>query len=391
MMARLFRSIDGFSGRALAAGLVVATSVAAHAQNEAADEADVAIEAQAAKDERNVDELVRSLDDPSWEDRELATAALAINDGISLDALVRRLGREDLSPEQRRRLERAAEARFMRMPAAGLGVQFRGGAQISLARVLPNFPAAETLRAGDRIIGLHGEPLESTNAMRAAILGHLPGETLPMRVVRRTPQGEAETLDVEVTLGAYSDLGNQGDPPAPLRRAGFAWRIDRQARPPQPETLGDGVGVRDWLEAEGLWPPPGPDTPIGETGLQVGQREGPGRYLKIAGQGDGMLPGDVLGRGGRLVRNRRMARGIGVGAGSTALEEVVAGYRLTLLRIATIDRQLLEGAKGEGRAAGARAANLRQERADMFESLQQFVRFIEQADTQGNPAEQRAE
>jgi len=99
----------------------------------------------------------------------------------------------------------------------------------------------------------------------------------------------------------------------------------------------------------------------------------------------------MLGRGGRLVRNRRMARGIGVGAGSTALEEVVAGYRLTLLRIATIDRQLLEGAKGEGRAAGARAANLRQERADMFESLQQFVRFIEQADTQGNPTEQRAE
>ena len=28
---------------------------------------------------------------------------------------------------------------------------------------------------------------------------------------------------------------------------------------------------------------------------------------------------------------------------------------------------------------------------DMFEPLQQFVRFIEQADTQGNPAEQRAE
>jgi 2-alkenal reductase len=70
--------------------------------------------------------------------------------------------------------------------------------------VQPNTPAAKAgLRDGDIITAVGSVKLDSNTSLRAALLQHKPGETVPLEVLR-----DGKTMTVEVTLaGPNSDRG----------------------------------------------------------------------------------------------------------------------------------------------------------------------------------------
>lgn len=324
-----------------------------------------------------LDTLIAALDSPVWSEREVASAALAISDDVTLADLVARLGiGGSLTPEQRSRVWAAAETRFLALPAPGLGVGFNGRA-VTLNRVLENFPAAEVLRAGDEILEVHREPVSDSATVRAMILGHLPGEKLPMLVRRRGAAGEFVEVEVDVELGSYAQLGNPQEPDVALRRSGFRLRVAREIALPEDRVIGATASPIDWLEAEGFWPPPAPDTPIGETGITRPSGTDVNRWLRLAGQGSFAARPGAMRRADGMERERRLAQMIGDRAGSTEYEEVLAAYRITLLNLASIDERFLrlDGVPGEANAARLNA--MQRERTEQMDTLTEFAEIIQ--------------
>jgi len=177
-------------------------------------------------------------------ERENASRALRMTPGLTIQSLFEILRREDLSPEQRARIERVGADLFESAPRAALGVQFqavdsnRGGVRIEAA--VPGFPAGDEklLEPGDTLVRAAGLELRSYDDLRAAILAHSPGETMRL-VVRRMsdeaadlPQGPPpepdadgllpgeEELVIDVPLGSFASLNPQRLPqPSILLRA----------------------------------------------------------------------------------------------------------------------------------------------------------------------------
>jgi hypothetical protein len=158
-----------------------------------------------------ISELIDSLGDDRFEERERATAVLeASAEELSL-LLEQGLDLSQLSLEQTERISAVLQSWFLVTPRAALGVRFgqfpnrRTG--IGLQEVLINFPSRNFLRAGDIVMqiddfSISDIPSQSgQQLMRAAILSRNPGETLPMVVLRDDTE-----LSFEVPLGEYRDL-----------------------------------------------------------------------------------------------------------------------------------------------------------------------------------------
>jgi S1-C subfamily serine protease len=56
------------------------------------------------------------------------------------------------------------------------------------------------LEAGDRIVALQGRPTSDFAGIKMGLLGKRPGDTVSVKVERKTGDGSVETLQFEVTL-----------------------------------------------------------------------------------------------------------------------------------------------------------------------------------------------
>ena len=174
--------------------------------------------------------LISSLDAQTLVKREQATRRL-IEIGLSAEDLASTgVDPASLSAEQRMRLDAVLFERFRSEPRAGLGVQFDPGFPIGvrLQLVVPNFPAARVLLAGDIIEQAEGAVLTGTISQQAwlslrhRILAHDPGEAMRM-VIRR----DGRALTIDVPLGSYADLGNAA--PLTPEDLAAAWDVRREA------------------------------------------------------------------------------------------------------------------------------------------------------------------
>ncbi|QKK09919.1 MAG: PDZ domain-containing protein [Planctomycetota bacterium] len=171
-----------------------------------------------------VEEMVEWLDSPVFAARQQALVALLERRDLDLVEIDAWRSREDLSPEQRLRLDELALQVFARGPRAALGISFppddRGGVRIM--DVVAGFAAADLLVPGDRILTADGVPLSRQAMLRAAILSHAPGEHLELTVERG-----GEILDISVPLGSFGNLRGAATPRASDLVA--AWSL-RQSR-----------------------------------------------------------------------------------------------------------------------------------------------------------------
>ncbi len=235
-----------WTAAALAVASVTATGQVAHEPDAPAEVAVVPeLDVQA------FDRLVRDLDSPDLTTRELASERLGVMPGLTLDhVLVRLVDPDALAPEQSRRLERIASRLFQSAPKAGLGVQFgrqnaARGVQIEATVDPERFPAATVLRPGDYIAEVRGRAVRSPDDLRAAILSHLPGETMPTVVYR-----DEERLELDLPLGNFDMLGRTERIDSQMARRCVLARLDRLAGADlERVALGEGISAGAWAQA----------------------------------------------------------------------------------------------------------------------------------------------
>lgn len=201
-----------------------------------------------------VNKLVDSLRADSVAQREAASTALADRPDLELAQLGEILRRNDLTPEQRLRLENIARDKFVRSPRGALGVQFAElSAEAAIQATFEKFPSSKVLKPGDVITAIDGVPMISADGYmrpncRPFIIASDPGES-----IRVTVRREGQTLDLDCPLGRFNDLNNGA------RWAGAgsvfqpgdieaAWSI-RSARltgKTAPEPVASGVAPGEW-------------------------------------------------------------------------------------------------------------------------------------------------
>lgn len=198
-------------------------------------------------------EFVEQLESASFVDRELAADELETNPAITLEDLEHHLMRENLTPEQRLRLERAAMRRFTTSPRAAMGIRLSqdvSDAGLRIEGTVEGYDAAEKLNADDIISVINGHPIRSGRDLRMAIISRSPGEVVPVRVLRNKRE---MTIDVE--LGPYAGLSNTSN----LQRNDLyeAWLFRSREYAPlgTPELIEPEEGLRAWAEVERDAPP----------------------------------------------------------------------------------------------------------------------------------------
>ncbi|MCA9310344.1 MAG: hypothetical protein KDA21_04010 [Phycisphaerales bacterium] len=206
-------------------------------------------------------------------DRDAASLTLLKSEVLPDELLIRQLGRDDLTLEQRLRLERCLKARFTTTTRAGMGVGFATpgqGAFVIIDRVIPDFPAAEQnlLRQGDVFVEVGGEEIEGQTWILASqevvrrILSYDPGDVVPLRIFRpadpvgiiapgvETLEGvEGEYLDIPVPVGRRDELGNAVGPAPELLNAAWQIRMRRMGVPLwEPESIRIRLGEKSWVQ-----------------------------------------------------------------------------------------------------------------------------------------------
>lgn len=138
---------------------------------------------------------------------------------VDIERLLRE--RRDLTAEQRRKLLSIAKLRFYSEPRGALGIRFAlndgDGSGAVLADVVPGFPAAEVLRAGDRLLSINGRRIVADEDVRASIVSRDPGERVTIRLAR-----EGKPMTVRAVIGTYA--GNGFLPDALAQALPVAWR-----------------------------------------------------------------------------------------------------------------------------------------------------------------------
>lgn len=224
--------------------------------------------------------------------RERATTALIEDGSIPEDAIWAAVRREGMTEEQRERCVAALRERFFRAERPALGIQMEQQAHELGVIVSPKkgFPAFDMLRDNDVVLSIDGLSLRmdgggefnaAQSAMRAAIMSHVPGECVALRVLR----GE-DTVEIEAPLGRFADLelGPAGAPPRfqtgdPAFVLPEAWAI-RMAR------LGVGDGAATAIAAA----------------ARPEQWVSSARAMYRAGAGEGLVPGGHAGGAGGAQR-----------------------------------------------------------------------------------------
>lgn len=331
-----------------------------------------------------LDETIARLDDESFETREDAAAALIAEPTLTIDEIGERLASADLSAEQRLRLNRVGIERFAKMPRAGLGVRFaapNGLRGVPLGSVLENFPASAVLRAGDVVLSIDGQRVDSTAQMGALILSRLPGESLRMEIERTAPIEEApggiaevDRLVVDVPLGRYEDLATGvGLTPDRLEAAYRQYQLRRGASFASDRTdtlVGASLAPIEWLRAEG-YDHTAPTQQVGKLASISAWR-----YFSFAGQPRSWNAAIDLRRGDSSIMNRRAMVGLQADGLYDRVEEALAGYRAMLIRVGEIDTQLATLKSGAALIDADRVARIRAERVTMFEGLEELAQEL---------------
>jgi|GEM_PF-6985156 len=150
---------------------------------------------------------IARLDSPDLLTRYEAHRDLFQNAAISLDDLVRAMGRDGLSAEQRVRLEDIAESRFRRSDKGALGVSFMESPtseRIVIDAPLTNWDSARVLRPGDVLVSLDGRLIAGRDDVRIAVLSHDPGDEVALVFER-----DGMIMRSMVRLGRFADLEDQ--------------------------------------------------------------------------------------------------------------------------------------------------------------------------------------
>ncbi len=173
--------------------------------------------AAAAGEPRTIKDVVADLGSSDYKARQTASDDLASSD-FTLAQIEAALKDTSLTAEQRSRLEAAGLRHFRDIPHGALGVEFTGAFDVAeIANVKKGFPSSATLKAGDIITQIDGEPVTSrissdrrTSAVRALVVSHDPGDKVPVVVLRN---GVPVKLTVE--FGDFKDLNNAFPAPNP--------------------------------------------------------------------------------------------------------------------------------------------------------------------------------
>ncbi len=203
--------------------------------------------------------LIQRLDADVLADREDAQQRLMNDPRFGIDEVGAMLREDGLSPEQRRRLERAALNLFRLAPRAGMGVHFVPTPEgIVINSTVPEFPVSEVLRAGDLIVEVDGEAVAGDRAFQEAILSYRPGETMRLVYLR-----EGERREAEVRLGSYMDLASRQRLDDDVLRGAMRVRFRRVLGPEvrKEVVIASAIDEDAWVEAvsggdpadEGRW------------------------------------------------------------------------------------------------------------------------------------------
>ena len=200
-----------------------------------------------------VNKLVDALRADSVAQREVASTALADRPDLELVQLGDILRRNDLTPEQRLRLENIARDKFVRSPRGALGVQFAElAAEASIAATFEKFPSSKVLKPGDVITAIEGVAMVSPDGYqrpncRPFIIASDPGES-----IRVTVRRDGQVLELDCPLGRFNDLNNPGRwagvsafQPGDIEAA-WAIRAARLTGKAAPEPVASGVLPGEW-------------------------------------------------------------------------------------------------------------------------------------------------
>lgn len=169
--------------------------------------------------------LVVGMGDPSWLGREQAMKDL-VELEVADDVILAVLSRVELDAEQRERLLEIISSRIKNAPRGAIGIRMRRvigrdpGVQIEA--VLEGLPAKEFLKVGDRIVGIDGYAIVTSEDLTAIVQSKLPGEEIKVDVLRdlldekgdRVLDEDGRTLKIEVNirfpLGSVTQLDQSG-------------------------------------------------------------------------------------------------------------------------------------------------------------------------------------
>lgn len=166
----------------------------------------------------NMAESIRLLASDSLVERAAASIALTDSDRVPLRDIEAALRGDNLSPEQRLRLERVAYTKFASSPRGALGIRFQQrvadgpNSGTVVDATYEGFDAHRVLRSGDVIHSIDGERVLTIDDGKRTIQSHDPGERLTLRIFR-----DGEPLLARVTLGSLRAL----DQMAPGGRGGL--------------------------------------------------------------------------------------------------------------------------------------------------------------------------
>ena len=249
---------------------------------------------------------------------------------------------------------------------------------MGIARVIPEFPAATVLRAGDVVMSMEGQQLWDATHMRVLILSHRPGESMRAQVRRMRPDGSLATIEVRVPLGRYEDLENAAQPLISERRRAFVERLRRHGVLDQPGAeIGGAITPRAWLEIEGLWPdvPPGGELDLGlATPRRSGMGYDPGRQVAVAGQPRTGLESNAIRRSGDLWRERSYTELLRRATRETDLDAFIAALRQSVRQLAETGAQITALADNPARPPHA-TATLQRLRTDRVETAARIATF----------------
>lgn len=326
-----------------------------------------------------VDAAIGMLDSATLAERVQATQRLLDPDGLTLPEAEHLLASDALTPETRLRLESIGAELFAREPRAGLGVRFApapDGAGAPLDMVMPNFPAAGFLQAGDIVVTVDGEPMVNTTHMGTVILSHAPGDVLHVEIDRPVV-GEglptARRLAFDVPLGRFEDLGGTRLEPARLEAA-FRYRLARHGVSHEPPLVGSGLTPLEWVRAEGY------DERAAKAPEIKTRPVAAWRVLSFGGQPESSVAEIELRRGDPNAMIRRVSIALQADGLYDQIEEALAGYRAIVRRLAELRAIMGEATlprPGDEQARGI--DRVQAERDELESGLTEIVRTLEAA------------
>jgi hypothetical protein len=131
-------------------------------------------------------EMVARMGASEWAVRDKATRELAKSQVSDLVLLAVMLD-PALTIEQKSRLIGVLSRRILDAPRGAVGIRMRGNIQgaVVVEAVIPGMPGEDFLRAGDRITGIDGRKIATSEDLTSVVQGRRPGDVLVFEVVRR--------------------------------------------------------------------------------------------------------------------------------------------------------------------------------------------------------------